>query len=116
MSTTGTGAMPRGQCQRVDSVIQAIPIRHWTRPKLMSRSGRRKLGFSHSKLTEVLHPDFADCSALAEALRGQDAAIFCLGVYTGAVADAELCTITVDYTVEFARVLRGSSPMQHSHS
>lgn len=27
--------------------------------------GRRKLGISHSKLTEVLHPDFADCSALA---------------------------------------------------
>jgi uncharacterized protein YbjT (DUF2867 family) len=72
--------------------------------------GRRKLGFSHCKLTEVLHPDFADCSALAEALRGQDAAIFCLGVYTGAVTDAELRTITVDYTVEFARVFRGSSP------
>jgi uncharacterized protein YbjT (DUF2867 family) len=72
--------------------------------------GRRKLGLSHSKLTEVLHPDFADCSALAAALRGQDAAIFCLGVYTGAVTDAELRTITVDYTVEFARVFRGSSP------
>ena len=30
--------------------------------------GRRKLGISHPKLTEVLHPDFADCSALAETL------------------------------------------------
>jgi uncharacterized protein YbjT (DUF2867 family) len=72
--------------------------------------GRRKLGISHTKLTEVLHRDFADCSALAGTLSGQDAAVFCLGTYTGSVSDAELRTITVDYTVEFARVLRGGSP------
>jgi uncharacterized protein YbjT (DUF2867 family) len=72
--------------------------------------GRRKLSISHPKLKEVLHGDFADCSALAETLSGQDAAVFCLGTYTGAVSDAELRTITVDYTIEFARVLRNSSP------
>jgi uncharacterized protein YbjT (DUF2867 family) len=72
--------------------------------------GRRKLGISHSKLTEVLHPDFADCSALTETLSDQDAVVFCLGTYTGAVPDAELRRITLDYTVEFARVLRGVSP------
>src|SRR5260370_41819153 len=38
--------------------------------------GRRKLGLSHPKLAEVLHRDFADCSAVAEALSGQDAAVF----------------------------------------
>ena len=36
--------------------------------------------------------------------------MFCLGVYTGAVPDAEFRKITVDYTIEFARVLRTSSP------
>src|ERR1700736_2200593 len=72
--------------------------------------GRRSLGISHPKLKEVLHRDFADCSALAEALSDQDAAIFCLGTYTGAVSDAELRKTTVDYTIEFARVLRLSSP------
>jgi len=66
--------------------------------------GRRKLGISDPKLSEVLHQDFADWSALAEALSDQDAAVF-----TGVVPDAELRTITVDYTVEFARVLRGRS-------
>jgi uncharacterized protein YbjT (DUF2867 family) len=71
--------------------------------------GRSNLGISHSKLTEVLHLDFADCSALTETLSGQNAAVFCLGAYTGAVPDAELRRITFDYTVEFARVLRGSS-------
>jgi hypothetical protein len=72
--------------------------------------GRKKLGISHPNLKEVLHVDFADCSALAETLSGQDAVVFCLGTYTGAVSDAELRTITVDYTIEFARVLHGSSP------
>ena len=72
--------------------------------------GRRNLGIPHAKLTEVLHPNFADCSALAKTLSGQDAAVFCLGTYTGAVPDAELRRITLDYSVEFARVLRGSSP------
>jgi uncharacterized protein YbjT (DUF2867 family) len=72
--------------------------------------GRRTLGISHPKLQEVLHRDFADCSALAGALSDQDAAIFCLGTYTGTVPDAELRTTTVDYPIEFARVLHGSSP------
>jgi uncharacterized protein YbjT (DUF2867 family) len=71
---------------------------------------RRKLGISHPKLQEVLHGDFADCSSLSQVLSGQDAAVFCLGAYTGAVSDAELRRTTVDYTIEFARVLRGSSP------
>jgi hypothetical protein len=57
-----------------------------------------------------MHSNFGDCSALAEWLAHQDAAIFCLGAYTGAVSEAELGTITVDYTVEFAHVLHQSSP------
>jgi uncharacterized protein YbjT (DUF2867 family) len=72
--------------------------------------GRRNLGVSHPKLTEILHADFADCTPLANALTGHDAAVYCLGAYTGAVPDEELRRITVDYTVEFARVLRASSP------
>jgi uncharacterized protein YbjT (DUF2867 family) len=72
--------------------------------------GRRKLGISHPKLKELLHKNFADCSALADALSGQDAAVYCLGTYTGSVSDAELRAITTDYTIAFARVLRSSSP------
>lgn len=72
--------------------------------------GRKRIGISHPRLTEIVHPDFADCSALAQTLSGQDAAVFCLGTYTGSVSDADLRKITVDYTVEFGRVLHGSSP------
>lgn len=72
--------------------------------------GRKKLGTKHAKLKEILHADFADCSTLLEVLTGQDAAVFCLGAYTGKVSDAEFRTITVDYPIEFARVLRAGSP------
>jgi uncharacterized protein YbjT (DUF2867 family) len=72
-----------------------------------SDAGGRHLA---SEAARVLHPDFADCSALAEVLSDQHAASFTLGAYTGAVPDTELRTITVDHTIEFARVLRGSSP------
>ena len=71
---------------------------------------RRGTGVSHPKLHEVLHQDFADCSALAQALSGQDAVVFCLGAYTGTVPDVQLRAVTVNYTVEFARVLRANSP------
>jgi len=72
--------------------------------------GRKTLGISHAKLLEVVHRDCGDCSALADDLTSQDAAVFCLGTYTGAVPDTELRRITVDYTVEFARVFHASSP------
>lgn len=72
--------------------------------------GRRNLGMSHPRLSEVLHQDFTDCAPLAAALSGQDAALFCLGAYTGSVPDAQFRMITVDYTREFARVLKASSP------
>ena len=72
--------------------------------------GRKRLGISHPKLKEILHQDFADCSSLADVLSGQNAAVYCLGTYTGSVSDEELRKITTDYTVEFARVLRASSP------
>jgi uncharacterized protein YbjT (DUF2867 family) len=71
---------------------------------------RRTLGISHPKLREVLNQEFGYCSAVAPALSDQDAAIFCLGAYTGAVSDAQLRAVTVGYVIAFARVLRASSP------
>ena len=78
--------------------------------KSVTSIGRKKLGISHPKLKEVLHQNFADCSPLADALSNQDAVVYCLGTYTGSVTDEQLRVITADYTIEFARVFRESSP------
>src|SRR5260370_15475946 len=78
--------------------------------KSVTSIGRKKLGISHPKLKEVLHQNFADCSPLASVLSNQDADVYCLGTYTGAVSDEQLRVITADYTIEVARVFRDSSP------
>jgi uncharacterized protein YbjT (DUF2867 family) len=78
--------------------------------KSVTSIGRKKLGISHSKLKEVLHQNFADCSPLANVLSNQDAVVYCLGTYTGSVSDEQLRVITADFTIEFARVFHDSSP------
>jgi len=78
--------------------------------KSVTSIDRKKLGISHPKLKEVLHQNFADWSALTDALSSQDAGVYCLGTYTGSVSDAELRVITADDTIEVARVFRNSSP------
>jgi putative NADH-flavin reductase len=51
-------------------------LRHHPALGAVTAVGRRKLSISPPKLKNVLHPDFADCSALADALSGQDAAVW----------------------------------------
>ena len=72
--------------------------------------GRRKTGLDHPKLREVMHQDFLDFTAIGRVLQDCDLALFCLGVYTGAVPDDQFRQITVDYTLAFARALFEASP------
>jgi uncharacterized protein YbjT (DUF2867 family) len=72
--------------------------------------GRSPVGVTHGKLREVIHEDFMDYSTVANKLTGHDAALFCLGVYTGTVPDEEFRRITIDWTVAFASLLRERSP------
>lgn len=72
--------------------------------------GRRPTGITDARLREVIVDDFADDSAFAGMLENQDAALYCLGAYTGAVPDDLFRRITVDYTLAFAKALREASP------
>lgn len=71
--------------------------------------GRSRTGINNARLREVILGDFSDYSALTDVLKNQDAALFCLGVYTGAVPDDLFRQITVDYTLAFARALHETS-------
>lgn len=77
---------------------------------LVTVIGRRPTGMDNAKLREVILDDFTDYAAVAGVLENQDAALYCLGVYTGAVPDDLFRQITVDYTTAFARSLRRTSP------
>jgi hypothetical protein len=72
--------------------------------KRVTAIGRRTLGILHAKLNEVLHPNFGDCSALAESLSHQDAAIFCLAFFR---PDRQISQPPRAGPVKAGRALRG---------
>jgi len=72
--------------------------------------GRRAVALADPRLRQVELADFGAPGAVAEAFDGQDAALFCLGAYTGSVPEAELRRLTVDVAVAFAETLRRASP------
>jgi len=77
---------------------------------MVTAVGRSPTGVEDAKLQEVLVEDFTDYAALRWALENQDAALFCLGAYTGAVPDDFFRRITVDYTLAFGNALQEASP------
>lgn len=77
---------------------------------------RRPLKVSHEKLRVFIHRDFLDYVAVAEAFDGIDACLFCLGISVRQVAgEAEYRTITHDYAMAAARMLREHSPSAAFH-
>jgi uncharacterized protein YbjT (DUF2867 family) len=72
--------------------------------------GRRNTGLKHAKLSEILHDNFVDCTEIADSLKDYDVALYCLGVYTGAVPDDEFRRFTLEYTLAFAEALFEESP------
>ncbi|MDJ0783955.1 MAG: hypothetical protein QNJ22_18435 [Desulfosarcinaceae bacterium] len=72
--------------------------------------GRRPTGVVHPKLQEMHHADYGDFSAIVEGFAYQDLALYCLGVYTGAVPDEAFRKLTVDTTIAFGRILHQKSP------
>ncbi|MFR9725091.1 NAD-dependent epimerase/dehydratase family protein [Streptomyces sp. MS19] len=71
---------------------------------------RRPLGRAHPKLRELVHADFTDLSALAEALGTPDACFYCLGISSAGLGEAEYTVITHDYTLAAARTLLARNP------
>ncbi len=71
---------------------------------------RRPLAVEHDKLRAFVHRDFVDYGPAAEAFRGVDACLWCLGVSSTKVAPEEYRTITHDYPLAAAHALRAGSP------
>lgn len=71
---------------------------------------RRPSGVVHDKLYEIIHSDFTDFSTIEQHFQSQDIAYFCIGVYTGQVANDVFKRITVDFTRAFATSVKERSP------
>jgi nucleoside-diphosphate-sugar epimerase len=71
---------------------------------------RKSTGLKHQKLTEIVIQNFDDYSQHENLFNDVSAVYFCIGVYTGQVADDVFKKITVDYPVQLAKALEKQSP------
>ena len=71
---------------------------------------RRPTGVTHAKLTEVVHADFLDYTAIEPQLRDADACFFCLGVSSAGMKESDYRHITYDFTMAAARTLHRLNP------
>lgn len=66
---------------------------------------RKPCGYSHPKLTEIVHDNFFDITSLADRLKGYNACYFCLGVTSLGKNEAEYTKLTYTLTLNFATTL-----------
>ncbi|HEX3596579.1 MAG TPA: NAD-dependent epimerase/dehydratase family protein, partial [Polyangiaceae bacterium] len=74
---------------------------------------RRACGVSHSKLRELLVPDFRELSAWAgkeNELRGNDACFYCAGISSVGMNEADYAVVTYDTPMALASVLARLNP------
>lgn len=71
---------------------------------------RKSCGYSHPKLTEIVHNDFSDTSTLSDRLSNYNACYFTLGVTAMGKSEAEYKLLTYDLTLNFAKTLASLNP------
>jgi len=67
--------------------------------------GRRSTGVTDPKLVDIVAPDIAQLAAHEQELRDVDACLFCLGVTSVGLSEAEYSRLTYDLTLAAARAL-----------
>jgi len=71
---------------------------------------RKPSGYSHPKLTEIIHNDFSDISSLSDRLSDYNACYFCLGVTSLGKNEQEYTKLTYTLTLNFATTLASLNP------
>lgn len=64
----------------------------------------------HSKLKELIVPDFFDLGAVADKFSGYDGCLFCAGISSVGMAEKDYQRITYDLTVYFAETVLSRNP------
>jgi uncharacterized protein YbjT (DUF2867 family) len=94
--TGATGMVGEGvllECLQNENVSEVLII------------NRRHYDHQHSKLKELLVPDFFQLEQFAASLQGYDACFFCAGVSSVGKKEAEYTRITYDTTMAFAKAV-----------
>jgi uncharacterized protein YbjT (DUF2867 family) len=71
---------------------------------------RNPCGYSHPKLSEIIHSDLSNISSLSESIKGYNACYFCLGVTSLGKNEEDYTRLTYTLTLNFATVLASVNP------
>lgn len=71
---------------------------------------RTPCGYSHPKLTEIIHLDFFDIASLDDRITGYNACYFCLGVTSLGKNETGYTRLTYTLTLNFAATLAALNP------
>jgi uncharacterized protein YbjT (DUF2867 family) len=71
---------------------------------------RNPCGYSHPRLTEIIHADLSDISSLRDQIQGFNACYFCLGVTSLGKNEVEYTRLTYTLTLNFATTLASYNP------
>lgn len=66
---------------------------------------RKTCGYQHPKLKEILHSDFQNIVPIADQLKGYNTCLFCLGVSSVGMNEADYTKLTYTLTMHFAQTL-----------
>jgi uncharacterized protein YbjT (DUF2867 family) len=72
--------------------------------------GRKTCGVQHPKLTEIIHADFINLTAVENKLTGLNACFFCLGVSSIGMNEPDYRRATYDLTLHVATTLARLNP------
>jgi len=72
--------------------------------------GRSTTGQQHPKLREIVHANLFDLSLIAHQLTGLDGCLFCLGVSSAGMTEADYQRVTHDLTLSVAQTLVTRNP------
>ena len=78
--------------------------------KQVLSAARHPSGIKHSKLKELIVPDFMQLETTEADLKGYNACFFCAGVSSLGMKEAQYTRITYDTTLHFAKILAALNP------
>lgn len=99
--TGATGMVGEGvllECLQNNEVSEVLSI------------SRKYCGIQHSKLKELLVPDFTKLQNFENDIKGYDACFYCAGISSVGMSEEKYHYITVDTTIAFAKALLQASP------
>jgi hypothetical protein len=71
---------------------------------------RKPYGLVHSKLKECIVADFMHLNGIEDQLAGYDGCLFCAGISSNGMSEADYTHITYDITLNFAKAVLAKNP------